>query len=781
MNITHEWLAEFVPNLPGVDETADVLASLGLPVETVTHLPGAPAGVLVADVTSVTPVEGSDRLTWLTLNAAGREASVVCGAPNVHAGMRTAWAPPGTELPALGVTVETKTVHSHVSEGMVCSPKELGIFDDASGLLALGPDVEPGTELAGVWPGATVMDVELTPNRADAFSVRGIARDLCAKLGVQLTDPTQGLQAAEAGGDAGVQIAVDDPAGCPHLVVQRIDGVTVRPSPVWLQARLAALGLRPRNGIVDVTNYVTYELGQPSHAYDLGGLHEDGIKVRAAKPDESLELLDGREITLHADDLVIATGGGAGHAVGLAGVMGGAGESVTPATTHVALEVAHFNPVRIRKAAKRHALHTDAHLRFERGVDPDLPPLAAARAAQLIATVSGGEVRNHAALHGGTQAPGVIDFRPSRVGFLMGFDVTEADQRTYLERLGCTVQAGESGALRVTPPSWRFDLAIEEDLIEEVARLHGYEHIAATKPELDFTPPERDATHRSLRSELVSGGHQETIAYVFTGDSEAAAAHAPAPQVHLSNPQGVERSALRTALYPGLLRAAAQNQAAPGLKLFEIGRVFLEEEQERLAVLHAGRIDGASWQTGEKASFHRLKGTLETLAERSRARVSVTPAGPDAFPMLHPGVAGRVHWNDREIGMIGRLHPAIERHYELPETFVLEVNLPLDAVRLSIHELPRQPYAERDVAVVVPTQVPYSTLEAAVNEAAGAHVLAVFPFDVYQGKPLAHDQKSVAIRVRWRHPDRALTDAEVDERLQQIVTRLQANGYELRG
>ncbi len=780
MNITHEWLAEWVPNLPSVDETADLLASLGLPVESVTRHDGPPPGVLVVDVTSVTPIDGSDHLTLVTVDAGEQTASVVCGAPNVHVGMRTAWATPGTTLPALGVTVEAKTVHGQASEGMVCSPKELGVYDDASGLIALGDDVEPGTALADVWPAATVMDVELTPNRADAFSVRGIARDLCAKLGVDALDPTRDLPPVVAGSDAGVTTRVDDPAGCPQLVVQRIDGVAVRPSPVWLQARLAALGLRPRNGVVDVTNYVTYELGQPSHAYDLSALDHEGITVRAAKPDEPLELLDGRSITLHADDLVIATGDGAGQPVGLAGVMGGAGESVTSATTNVALEVAHFNPVRIRKAAKRHGLHTDAHLRFERGVDPDLPPLAASRAAQLIAHVAGGAVRSHAAVEGDTDVRAAVPFRPSRVAFLMGFSVAEADQRAYLERLGCEVDATGADGWTVTPPSWRFDLKIEEDLIEEVARLHGYEHIAATKPELDFTPPERDATHRALRDELVAAGHQETIAYVFTGADEASAVHAPAPHVYLSNPQGLERSALRTALYPGLLRAAAQNQDASGLRLFEIGRVFLSEEHERLAVLHAGRIDGAAWQPGETASFHRLKGILETLAERRNARVAVVPADPDEFPMLHPGVAGRVIWNDQDIGMIGRLHPRVERHHELSETFVLEIDVPLPAGRLTIRELPRQPYAERDVAVVVPDVVPYATLEAAVMKAAGPHVLTVFPFDVYQGKPLADGHKSVAIRMRWRHPGRALTDAEVDEHLQSVIAQLQADGYEIR-
>ena len=793
MNVPVSWLAELVEELPDAARLSDLLPGLGLGVEAVHELPAAPAGVVVARIVEAEPIVGSDHLTMTVVDDGTTRRTVVCGAPNAQVGVVSALALPGAVLPSTGepggeMTVQRREVLGVLSDGMLCSPRELGVYDYAGGLITFADDLPLGTELSAAWPAETVLELELTPNRADAFGMLGVARDLAAKLNVPLRHPAERDAPGDEEADDGLTVEIEDAAGCPHLVLQRIDGLTIGPSPVWLQRRLAALGLRPRNNVVDVTNYVTYELGQPSHAYDRRVLEGGVLQVRRARPGEEAELLDGERYELDPADLVIATRAQGGHgskAVGLAGVMGGLHDSVRADTSSVALEVAHFDPVSVRKTAKRHGLHTDAHLRFERGVDPALPPRAAAHCARLIAEVGGGTVHPATSRAGGSGPRAAIAFRPSRVEFLMAFDVPVALQRRYLEALGCTVHetGREEGpdAWTVQPPSWRFDLKIEEDLIEEVARLHGYEHIGATRPDLAFAPPRTDPTHRALRDELAAAGLQETIAYVFTGDDELARARAPEARVRLSNPQGVERSRLRTALHPGLLAAAATNRAEAGLALFEIGRAFLEREEERLGVVLSGAWERGGWRDGTAVDLWRLKGLLETLAERRRVGMAFRPALPDEAPMLHPGAAAIVVWDGREIGVAGRVHPEVADAYELPETYLAEVALPLAAQRLTVGEVPRQPYAERDLAIVAGDDVPYAQLERTVVDAAGELLVEAFPFDVYRGAPLPDDQRSVAVRMRWRHPARALRDEEVDARLNDVIAAVRAAGYGIRG
>lgn len=784
MNVPYDWLQELVPGLPPVAETADLLAGLGLGVEAIHERAAAPLGAIVVEVVEAEPIEGSDHLTRTVVDDGSERHTVVCGAPNCRVGVRTVLATPGARLEAVDLEVGRREVMGVASDGMLCSPKELGLFDYAGGVIVLGEDVPLGTALSDVWPAATVLELELTPNRADAFSLLGVARDLAAKLGRELRHPAADDVPGDPAGDDGLAVEIHDPAGCPRLVLQRVDEVEVAPSPIWLQRRLAALGLRPRNNVVDVTNYVTYELGQPSHAYDRRVLQDGRLQVRRAAAGETVELLDGERYELHPADLVIATPdatGTASKAVGLAGVMGGLHDSVRDDTTSVALELAHFDPVAVRKTAKRHGLHTDAHLRFERGVDPELPPRAAARCARLIAEVSGGRVHPAVSAAGGAADRPWIAFRPERVEFLMGFDVPLDEQRAHLRALGCEVTGDDAGAWAVRPPSWRFDLAIEEDLIEEVARLHGYEHIGATRPDLPFTPPRTDPTHRGLRDELAAMGLQETIAYVFAGAQELARARAPEAHVVLSNPQGIERSRLRTALHPGLLAAAAANRAEPGLALFEIGRVFLAHEEERLGLLLSGAWERGVWREGSEADVHRLAGLLESLAARRAARVELRPAAEGETPMLHPGVAAVVRWNGHEVGWAGRLHPEVAAAYELPATYLAELRLPLEAQRLTVGDIARQPYAERDLAIVAPTEVPYADLERLVRRASGERLVDVFPFDVYQGAPLAAGERSVALRLRWRHPERALRDEEVDTWLDAAIEAVRQAGYAIRG
>ena len=777
MRVPYGWLDELVEGLPPLQETAELLAGLGLGVEAILHAPGAPLGVRVASVLTVEAV--GDALRRVEIDDGEARRTVACAAPNVRAGMRAAYAPPGTRLPGMDAALEVREVGGVRSEGMLCSPRELGVFEHAAGLLALGDDAPVGAELAELWPPDEVIELELTPNRADAFSLLGVARDVAAKLGTSLRHPAAGLEAAT--GDPtvadGLEVRVADPERCPRFSLRRVDGVRVGPSPVWLQRRLALLGLRPRNVVVDVTNLVTFELGQPSHAYDLQALEGGVLEVRRAAPGERLITLNDDELTLDPEDLVIATPdpGDGSRAIGLAGVIGGRDDSVRDATASVAVEVASFEPIGVRRTGKRHKLVTDARIRFERGVDPALPLLANARVTTLLAELAGG--RPHAGVTwvaGPEAAAAAIAFRPSQVGFLVDVEVPPEAQRPYLERLGCVVAVEAPDRWRVTPPSWRGDLELEVDLVEEVARLHGYEHIGSTHPHLAFVPPPTDPTHRRLRERLVGAGMVEAIGYVFTGDEDLARARVPAARVRLSEPQGVERAVLRTSLWPGLLAAARLNRDAPRLALFEVGHVFLDHEEERLGLLWRGHGASSGWRPPCEHDAFAAKGALESLAEGLGAQLALRPASHDA---LHPGVSAEVLWAGTPVGRFGRLHPEVAAAWGCGDVILAELRLPLEARPPRLQELPRQPFAERDLAVVLPAEVGYAELRARCAAAAGPRLVELFPFDVYQGPQVEPGHKSVALRFRFRHPQRALTDAEVDAVMAAVMAALRDAGY----
>ncbi|MBW6455090.1 MAG: phenylalanine--tRNA ligase subunit beta [Trueperaceae bacterium] len=777
MRVPYGWLGELVAGLPPVEETADLLAGLGLGVEAILRVPGAPQGVRVVAVLAVEPVAGA--LQRVEIDDGGQRRTVACAAPNVRVGMRAAYAPPGTRLPGGQGVLEVREVGGVRSEGMLCSPRELGIFEHAAGLLALGDDAPVGAELAELWPADDVIELELTPNRADAFSLLGVARDVAAKLGTALRHPAAGLEAAV--GDPsiadGLEVRVADPERCPRFSLRRVDGVRVGPSPAWLQRRLALLGLRPRNVVVDVTNLVTFELGQPSHAYDLEALEGGVLEVRRAAPGERLITLNDDELELDPEDLVIATPDpeGGSRAIGLAGVIGGRDDSVRVATTSVAVEVASFAPIGVRRTGKRHKLVTDARIRFERGVDPALPLLANARVTALLAQLAGG--RPHPGVRwvaDPAPAAPAIAFRPSQVGFLVDVEVAAEAQRRHLERLGCGVDVEAPDRWRVTPPTWRADLELEVDLVEEVARLHGYEHIGSTHPQLAFVPPATDPTHRRLRERLVGAGMVEAIGYVFTGADDLARARVPEARVRLSEPQGIERAVLRTSLLPGLLGVARLNRDAARLALFEVGHVFLDDEEERLGLLWRGHGAASGWRPPQGHDVYAAKGVLESLAEGLGANLTMRPAG---FEDLHPGVSAEVAWEGAPVGRFGRLHPEVAAAWGCGDVVVAELRLPLEARPPRLRELPRQPFAERDLAVVLPVDVAYAELAARCAAAAGPRLVESFPFDVYQGPQVQPGHKSVALRFRFRHPDRALTDAEVDADMGAIMAALRDAGY----
>jgi len=783
------WLQTFFPEpLPEVARLVDLMDGLGLAVENVEQHPGAPAHVVVAEVLEAEPIEGSEYLKRTLVTDGKQQHQVVCGAPIVRVGMRTALALPGAVLPAAGggegLKVGSREMLGVTSHGMLCSPRELGLYDHSGGLIEFGADAPLGAALSDLWAPDTVIEVELTPNRADAFSLLGIARDVAAKLGVPYTHPAEGLDQGVPGDATGLSVQIEDPHGCPRFTLRGVRGVQVLPSPVWLQRHLSNVGLRPRNNLIDVTNFVTFELGQPSHAYDLAKLGGGVIQVRRARQGESLELLTEEVLQLDPADLLIATPdqSGVSQAIGLAGVMGGRHDSVSSSTTDVALEVANFDPVTVRRTAQRHKLVTDARTRFERGVDPNLQELASARAAWLIAELAGGTVDSGISTFGSDTERSPVAFRPSRVEFLFDFHVEPALQRSYLERLGCQVTERGADDWLVSPPSWRYDMRIEEDVVEEVGRLHGYEHIGETVPDMHFVPSATDPTHRGLKARLAALGLQETISYVFTGVEELERANAPAPHVQLSDPQGVERGVLRTALYPGLLAAAATNRRLPALGLFEVGRVFLDEELERLALLTTGPRASNGWSAGLPGDFYTFKGLLESAAAQVGAALELEPCAEPvtSAPYLHPGVAAEVRWNGRAVGYAGRLHPEVAARYELGEVYVAELALPLEGRVIRFEEINRQPYAERDLAIIAPESVTFAQLRELCATAAGPLLLSLAPFDVYAGGRLEAGTRSLALRFRFRAESRALTDGEVDALMQNVIRSVKSAGYDVR-
>lgn len=781
MKVPYSWLRTFFDEAAAFPEPrrlAELLDGLGLAVESVEEAAGAPEGTIVVDVRSAVPIEGSDHLSRTVVFDGSVEHVVVCGDPNIAAGMRTALVLPDTYLPAVDLTVRAREIRGVPSNGMLASAKELGLFEHGAGVMALGPDAPLGAKLSELWPTETVLELELTPNRADAFSLLGVARDVGAKLGLAVRHPAAGLSLADPTLDDGLTLDVQDRHAAPRFTLRRVSGVTVRPSPVWLQRRVAAVGLRPRNNVVDATNFITFELGQPNHAYDASVFEGGHMVVRRARAQERLTLLNDEELALDPADLLITTTGPAGDVpLGLAGVMGGAYGGVEPTTTELVLEAALFDPVTVRRAGQRHKVVTDARTRFERGVDPNLQELASARLTQVILDVAGGSANPGITAFGADTHHPAVPYRPSRVHFLMDFDVPGPAQRGYLVALGCRVEERAADDWLVTPPSWRYDISLEEDVVEEVARVHGYEHIGMTEPDMRFVPPAGDPTHRRLRDRLAAMGLQETMTYVFTGAAELARAAAPDPAVELASPQGTEKGVLRTALYPGLLAAAAANRAAPTVSLFEVGHVFGAVEEERVALLMRGpRVEG-KWRAGLAGDFFTLKGVLESLAGVEGATVEMTPA---EFPHLHPGVSARVVWNGAEVGSAGRLHPAVAAAFELPEVYVAELRLPLGGKRITFKEIVRQPYAERDLAIVLPARITYADLAARLAAAAGDKLISLEPFDEYRGATLPSGSRSLALRFRFRDAGRALTDAEVDALMENVIQVVRSAGYDIR-
>lgn len=794
MRVSLAWLREFVDvNVP-LATLKEMLDLSGTKVDKV-HRPGKGIrGVVVAQVQEIDPHPNADNLSMVTVATEEGAQRVVCGARNFAVGDKVALARVGATLPEM--TITERKIRGETSAGMLCSASELGVSKDHAGLLILPEDAQLGADVVKTLGlDDAIFELEITPNRPDCMSVVGVAREVAALTGAELRLPPADVT-GEAELGAPFTITVEDDAGCPRFVARYLAGIEIGPSPQWMTSRLVAAGVRPVSNVVDVTNYVMMELGQPLHAYDAAKVPGGEIIVRRARPGEPLTTLDGVERTLHPDDLVIA---GRDEVLGIAGVMGGSTSEVSGSTTDVILECAHFDHASIAYTSRRHGLRSEASARFERGADPEAPPFAAARAARLMGEVAGARISD--AVVDRYPAPverPSINLRPQRTSKLLGADVSAERQVRHLQAIGVDAVEAE-GIIRTRVPSFRPDLTREIDLVEEVIRLYGIDRVASTLPpgragRLD----DLQRFDRALRRAFAASGAREAWTDSFLGPKELddlglADDHPARNLVALENPIAEERPGLRTTLLPGLLKAAARNAAhrAEDVALFELARVYepteedLPLEAQVLAGVFSGRRRPQGWSAAEAPwDFFAVKGLLESVLRSLRLPApELAPAGGMPF---HPTRGASVSIAGTVAGVFGELHPDVCERFDVPEGAVaFELSLaPLVAAlpeRVKVEELPKFPPLLIDLAIVVDEDVSGRAATEVVREAGAPDVASVRLFDVYRGDPIPSGKKSLAFALEIRAHDRTLTDEEALAVRDRIVAALAERfGAELR-
>lgn len=781
MRLPLSWLREWCDPPDDPAGIAERFTMAGLEVEGLTTVGNRLEGVVVAEVREVLPHPAAERLKACMAFDGERLRPIVCGAANVRPGLRAPLALPGAMLPD-GRRIETIELRGVRSEGMLCSAAELGLAEERGALLELDPALAPGMALASALglPDHLLL-FKLTPNRGDCLSVRGLARELASLYGCAQKSPT--IAPVEARSDARLAVSLERGAGCPRYLGRVVEDLDPGAhTPQWMRERLHRAGLRSIHPVVDVTNYVMLELGQPLHAFALERL-SGGIEVRRARPGERLVLLDGREIGLDPDYLVIADAQGP---VALAGVMGGEGSRVREGTTAVFLESAFFAPQAVMGRARRLGLSTDAAHRFERGVDPELPRLAMERATALLLSIAGGRPGPivEASLPEELPRRAPIRLRRERLARVLGLRVPDAEVERILDALGLRLRADGEG-WQATPPSARFDLEREEDLIEEVIRIHGYERLPAL-PLSGATPPahrpEGEVRPDRLRAFLAARGYAEAICFAFVGEGLLARWGMDEATVALANPLSAELAVMRPSLLPGLAEVARfnRNRQRERIRLFEIGRSFhpapegAPREVERLALLVCGPRHRESWcEDGAAHDFYDLKGDLEALLALAGYRASFEAASK---PWLHPGRSAVIVVEGRELGWIGALDPRLASRLDLPEaTLACEIELAVFARKPLPKAVlpPRFPSVRRDLAFELDEHLPFAAVERIVREAVGPLLVDLVLFDEYRGRGLGVGRRSLAIGLILQDSSRTLTDDEVDGLVARAVAAMQ--------
>ncbi|HUT97212.1 MAG TPA: phenylalanine--tRNA ligase subunit beta [Dehalococcoidales bacterium] len=791
MKVSVSWLKDYVDIKLPVAELAHKLAMAGTEVKAWQVIGGSWEGIVVGRITAINPHPNADRLLLPTIDLGGEERAVVCGAPNLKLGDKVAFARVGARLidghTGELVSLEAAKIRGVVSEGMVCSEKELGISESHETIMVLPAEAPVGKPLAD-YMGDVILDLDITPNRPDCLSVIGIAREIAALTGQKVRLPADKYDESATTIDSQVAVGIIDADLCPRYSASLVRGIKIASSPPWMQQRLIAAGMRPINNIVDITNYVMLEYGEPLHAFDYDQIRGQKIIVRRAKKGEVMVTLDGNKRALAPDMLVIAD---TERAVALAGVMGGYDSEVTDNTTDIFLEAASFNPAGIYETGNSLGLPSEARMRFERGISAGVTIPALKRATQLLVEIGGGQAaKGFIDAYPAEKKAEPVRLRSSESKRLLGVDFSIKQMKDTLEILGFEVKAGASNAeLFAVTPYWRSDVSLEEDLIEEVARIIGYDEIPITMLSQSL-PPQNPAPILKLKPQvsqvLADYGFQEVITFSLTG-MEAINKLMPQPHplepepLRMVKPMTAEQEYLRPNLRANLLSALESNlrHEESGVRLFELGRVYhrrkndLPDEPEIVCGVLAGPRFEPSWRSGNEAlDFYDAKGVIEGLFGQLGVEVGFE-AGSDES--LHPFQQAVVVVGGKRLGVVGELHPKVADAFEIAgEVYLFEVDLtallPFIVEHKMFQPISRFPAVVRDMALV---------LDAGVTNAQAQDIMRGFPlvteitlFDLYSGEQLPAGKKSLAYRISYQSPKHTLTDDEVNKVQQQILDKL---------
>ncbi|GGE64012.1 phenylalanine--tRNA ligase subunit beta [Shewanella carassii] len=787
MKFSESWLREWVNPAISRDELTHQITMAGLEVDDVIAVAGDFSGVVVGEVVECGQHPDADKLRVTKVNVGGEELlDIVCGAPNCRLGLKVAVAVVGAVLPG-DFKIKKAKLRGQPSHGMLCSYGELGIEIESDGIIELPLDAPIGTDIREYLQlDDVIIDVDLTANRADCLGMVGLAREVGVLNRLNVTEPS--WEAASVSSERTVEIEVANPEACPRYLGRVISNVNVKAqTPDWMVEKLRRSGIRSIDPIVDITNYVLVEFGQPMHAFDLDKI-DGGIKVRLGNGEEKLTLLDGNEITVPADTLVIADNS---QALALAGVFGGETSGVSEQTRDIMLECAFFAPLAIMGKARRLGLHTDSSHRFERGVDPELQHKAMDRATRLVLDICGGEAGPVVEAKSEAHLPKAADIklRRSKLDKLLGHHIDDTDVEQILTRLGFQVEK-QASDWQVKTATYRFDMAIEEDLIEEVARIYGYNNIPNTAPlaRLSMTDHQETALKLSrVRAMLVARGFQEAITYSFVDPKLQKLVHPDSEAMVLPNPISSEMSAMRLSMFTGLLSAVGYNQARQQgrVRLFETGLRFIPDaqaesgvrQQAMLGAVIAGPQSDEHWSMESKTvDFFDLKGDLEAIIGLTVSEAEFSFKGA-LHPAMHPGQCAEILRNDRVIGYIGAVHPSLEKPFGLNGktiVFELELDALLQAKLPQAQAVSKFPANRRDIAIVVDEEVAAGEVMTLIRKVGGNQLVGLNLFDVYRGKGVEQGKKSLAIALTLQDNTRTLEEKEIAEMVDTVVSALKS-------
>lgn len=782
MKLSEQWLREWVDIPLTCEQLAEQLTFLGLEVDSVTKAAPEFRGVVVAEVLAAEKHPDADKLSVCQVNyGADEPVQVVCGASNVRKGLKIAFATVGAVLPG-DFKIKKAKLRGVASFGMICASTELGLAEQSEGIMELASDAPVGVDFREYYLNLDdhLIDIELTPNRGDCVSVLGVAREVAAANQFKIKHVDTPVVSPSI--EDSVPVTISAQAACPRYLGRVIKNINpTATTPLWMVEKLRRSGIRAIHPVVDITNFVMLELGQPCHAFDLAKI-KGGLNIRYAQDGELLTLLDGKKATLDAQSLVITD-----HekALALAGIMGGQDSAVTSKSRDILLEVAYFEPIGIAETARRHRIFTDSSYRFERGVDFELQHQAVERLTALLLEIVGGEpgtiVEAVSTEHLPTRP--VIHLRQARVKRILGLDLAPGDIEKSLQLLSMQVEAVNEG-WQVTPPSWRFDISLEVDLIEELARLYGYDNIPTSTPSATLQGivcSESILGRNQLRRAMMTQGYCETVTYSFVDPALEKLVHPERHPRPLLNPISSELSVMRTSIWPSLLAAYRYNQDRQQIRarFFEIGMCFDDANDPREALHMAGLVAGTQLpeQWGAQAlpvDFYDVKSNIESILGLTRMQ-SQFSFEPGEHPALHPGVSAKIIFDGKTVGWIGMLHPRIQQELDIRTTiylFDLELRYIINALLPKYEAVSRFPGVRRDLAIIVDEALPVANLQQAIAKKAGPLLQQIEIFDIYAGKSIKPGKKSVALGLVFQHKERTLIDEEVNKLMTSIIDHM---------